>query len=421
MNNDSFFLNYVFLVILLLLSFFFSGSEAAFFSLNRLERNSLKEKKSKKKTQILKLILSNPEQLLITILTGNMIVNIVASSIGSVIGEDLFEGESEIFSIIGMTVLLLIFGELTPKRIAVNHSKIFANRTAYPLYYLYVLLTPARFVLNHISAWFLNLINRKIKKENEERHALVLSTAELGYKQSILMHSEYSLFKSYLAFRDKSADGVMTQRNKLNTISSDLKIKELIDLLSHDSTYIMNLSVLLHKEDNDHLDGWIPISRLLECKYLNKNLNNKVSSLANDFHIVPESKDLPTLILEMREKNAEIALLVDEFGGTAGVLWFRNIIEDLLHVFYNPINGKDIKNKLPSYIFSGTTKIEDLQELLGIRIDFNVHTVAGLFLELFGSIPVPGDEISFNDYKMTVLDMDSNRIRNLKIEKRNNQ
>ena len=418
MQIDSFFINYVFLVILLFLSSFFSGSEAAFFSLNRLERNSLKEKNSKKKKHILTFLLNHPEQLLITILTGNMVVNIVASSIGSVIGEEIFKGKSEIFSIIGMTLLLLIFGELTPKRIAVNHSKIFADKTAYPLYYLYLFLTPARIVLNNISAWFLNLFKREITTENEVRHALVLSTAELGYKQSILMHSEYRLFKSYLAFRDKSANSVMTQRNTLNTLAFDMKIGEAIDLISVDSKYIMNLSVLLHKEDKDHLYGWIPISRLLECKYKDNQLNDKISTLANNFYTVPKSKDLPTLILEMREENVEIALLIDEFGGTAGVLWFRNIIEDLLHVFYNPFYKNKKETKRPLNKIPGTTSIEDLQELLGVDIDFNVDTAAGLFLEIFGNIPDPGDKVQFKNYQIRVLDMDGNRINNLNFEER---
>ncbi len=107
---DDFYYNYILLGILLLFSFYFSGSETAIFSLNRLERNAFKETKSKKKNLIISFLLDNQEQLLITILTGNMVVNIFASSIGSIIGDRFFKGKAEIFSIIGMTIILLLIG-----------------------------------------------------------------------------------------------------------------------------------------------------------------------------------------------------------------------------------------------------------------------------------------------------------------------
>ncbi|MBF9016743.1 MULTISPECIES: hemolysin family protein [unclassified Oceanispirochaeta] len=415
---DSFYLNYIFLAILLLFSFFFSGSETAFFSLNRLERNSLKENKSIKKKAILSFLLENQEQLLITILTGNMVVNIFASSIGSIIGDRLFRGKSEIYSIIGMTLLLLIFGELTPKRIAVNHSRSFSNLTAKPLYYLHLFLTPVRSVLNHISTWFLNLFPKDMRIENEKKHSLVLTTAEMGYKQSILIHSEYRLFKSYLAFTGKPAYSVMTQRKVLNTISSDLNIGEVLDIIAEDKKYIMNLSIILRNNDSDHLSGWIPIPRLLECKFEQSHLNESIKTLSRDFHIVPKSKDLPTLILEMREDNSELALLVDEFGGTAGVIWFKNIIEDVLRVFYNPIQETQNDNNQGTTVIPASMPIEDFEEYFGVEIDFDVETIAGLFLELFGDIPESGDEVLFHDLHIIVLEMDKNTIKNLKIEKR---
>ena len=133
---------YLLLGILLFLSFYFSGTETAIFSLSRIERNSLRQTKSGRMRHILTFLLDHQEQLLITILTGNMIVNIFASSIGEVIGERLFGGDSELFSILSVTLLLLLFGELTPKRIAVNHPRDFTRLTAPPLYYLHRLQRP---------------------------------------------------------------------------------------------------------------------------------------------------------------------------------------------------------------------------------------------------------------------------------------
>ena len=418
MDEDPFLYHYILLCVLLLLSFYFSGSETAIFSLSRLERNFLIKTKSKKMQRILVFLLDHQDQLLITILTGNMVVNIFASSIGSVIGAQLFEGKSELISILWMTLLLLLVGELTPKRLAVDHSKGFTRLIAVPLYYLHLLLSPVRYVLNYISRWVLNIFSGSIGDEKENKYALVLSTAEIGYKQKIFQHSEYRLFKSYLAFKEKTAHGVMTPRSELKTLSYDLSIGEVINIIASSPEYVVNSSIILFKEDNDHLFGWIPLANVLECKFSNTNLNERISTLSRNFHTVPESKDLPTLILELREADMDIVLLVDEYGGTAGIVWFRNIIEDVLGAFYVPYKDNFDRNTKTGNIISGSMTIEDLQEFLGIIISIDAETAAGFFLEIFGEIPVLGDEILYRKIHLKVLKMEGNKIKTLHLEMR---
>ncbi len=418
MDEDPFLYQYIFLCILLLLSFYFSGSETAIFSLSRLERNSLKKTKSKKMQRILVFLLDHQEQLLITILTGNMVVNIFAASIGSVIGASLFKGESEIISILWMTLLLLLVGELTPKRIAVNHSKGFTRLIAIPLYYLHLLFSPVRYFLNHISRWILNMFPRDMGNLKEDKYDLVLSTAELGHNQKILQHSEYRLFKSYLAFKEKTAHSIMTPRSEFKTLSHDLSIREVINIIASSPEYVVNSSIILFKEDIDHLFGWIPLANILEYKFGNTNLNERIGTLSRKFHTVPESKDLPTLILELREANMDIVLLVDEYGGTAGIVWFRNIIEDILRAFYVPYKEKFDKNTKTGNIIPGSMKIEDLQEILGIVINIDADTAAGFFLEIFGEIPNLGDKILYQKIHLKVLEMEGNKIKTLYLEMR---
>jgi putative hemolysin len=418
LKEDGFVYNYILLGLLLLISFYFSGSETAIFSLNRLERNALKETKSKRKNKIITFLLENQDQLLITILTGNMIVNIFASSMGSIIGDHLFKGKSEVLSILTMTILLLMVGELTPKRIAVNHSKSFTRITATPLYYLHLVFSPVRFILNHISAYVLKFFPSEMGVEKEDKHALVLSTAELGYNQAILLHSEYSLFKSYLSFKGKNANGIMTPRSELKTLSCKLSLSEVFKIIASNREYVMNSTVLLHDEDSDHLFGWVPVNSILESKYNNVNPDQGIKSFSKKFLIVPESKVLPTLISEMREQNIDLVLLLDEYGGTAGVLWFRNVIEDVLRVFYNPVKEKFDEKKQKQKVIAGSMAIEDFEDFLGMEIHQHAETVAGFFLEIFGGIPVPGDEIQYHEISMRVLDMDGNRINNLVIETR---
>jgi putative hemolysin len=415
-NIDSFIFNYILLGILLFLSFYFSGSEAAIFSLNRLERNALKETKSYKKNKIISYLLDNQDQLLISILTGNMIVNIFASSIGSIVGAKLFGENSGIISIIGMTLLLLLMGELTPKRIAVNHSKTFTRITAAPLFYLHHALTPIRFLLNHISVYILEFFPNNMEGEKDDEHALVLSTVELGFNQAILKNTEYSLFKSYLTLKKKSANSVMTPRSELKTLSSNLTMDEVLDLIANNRGFIMNSTILLHKNDNDNIVGWVPVSSILEYKFREDRREIKIKTISQKFHVVPESKKLPLLIAEMREADITLALILDEYGGTAGILWFRNIIEDAMRVYYNPIREVFGENRQNYIVIPGSMAIEDLEEFIEIDSQMDAVTAAGFFLENYGSIPTPGDEIRYNRIGMKVLEMEGNRILTLKIE-----
>ncbi len=414
-------LHYILLVILLIFSFFFSGSETAIFSLNRLERNSLKKSKSKNGRNIIQFLLENHEQLLITILTGNMVVNIFASSVGSIIGAHIFNGKSDLFSIIGMTIILLMAGELTPKRLAVNHPKAFTRLASVPLYYLHIILSPVRAGLNYITRRVLVKFSENIGENREDRHALVLSTAELGFNESILKQSEYRLFKSYLTFKDKTAHSVMTPRSELKTIPWNISIGEVVGLIAAEPDYIINSSLILFKEDNDHLYGWVPVFDLLSRKIQNKDMDLEIGTLAEKFISVPESKDLNRLIAELREADTDIVQLVDEYGGTAGIIWFRNIIEDVLKAFYTPY--KETFNDTPESveIIPGNMAIEELEEFLGMEIITDADTAAGLFMEKHGDIPEINDVITCSHINFKVIRMDGNKIELLSVEERDKQ
>ena len=147
----------ILLATLLLLSAYFSGSEAAFFSLSTLEQDSLKRRSTPKLARILSRIFSSPDDILITLLTGNMFVNVFASSLGEAIGERIFPFDTELFSIVSMTVLLLIFGEMTPKNLAVRNAQVFSRFSAVPLNFLFVLIAPIRWFFNPVSYTHLTL------------------------------------------------------------------------------------------------------------------------------------------------------------------------------------------------------------------------------------------------------------------------
>jgi CBS domain containing-hemolysin-like protein len=413
MDVDPFLYQYIIFFILLLLSAFFSGSETAIFSLDRLERNSLLNTRKKGMRRILQKLIGQQDKLLITILTGNMIVNIFASSLGEAIGARLFPGNTEILSIAVMTTLLLLVGELTPKRFAVNHAKGFTRFIAYPLLFFHHFFTPLRVVFSRVSRGIINLLPGSTIDSTEHKHALVLSTAELGFNQSILNRSEYRLFKSYLLFKEKLAHSVMTPRKELKTVESDMPIHKVLTMLEGEPDLIINSSLILHKGDIDHLHGWVQISDLLKYKFVEVSDTEPVSLLSRQFHVVPESKRLTELIPEMRSSNQEVVLLVDEYGGTAGLLWFRNIIEDVLRAFYAPFKETFDAISDTSVPVHGSMTIGEFEDFFNCRIETAAHTVAGLFLELHGDIPAIGARKHFRKYELKVTALEGNRISEL--------
>ncbi len=401
---------------LLLLSAYFSGSEAAFFSLSTLEQDSLKRRSSSKLARILKRIFSSPDDILITLLTGNMFVNVFASSLGEAIGEKVFPFESELFSIISMTVLLLIFGEMAPKNIAIRNAQAFSRFSAVPANYLYVLFTPLR--------WFFSFFNRLVNfllpygdaEEQQLKHSVIRSAVQIGYKEGILDRSELDLVESFCDFREKQAEEVMIPRTEISGIDVSRLISNLIA-----DTELMDASndaALLpaFDQDLDHLVGYVAFRDLLPYKYGLKN-DMRLSEITKPSISVPSSKNCADLLVEMRESNSEMAVVIDEYGGTAGVVAFRGLIEQLLGYFY-PSAEKQIEElSADSFLIAGHLKIEDLSELLDQEILSHSRTVAGLIIDTLGEIPATGTKLMIQEVEFTVKRISKTRILELEVRR----
>ena len=400
MDEDSI-IQLIILSILLLLSAFFSGSETAFFSLTGLERDSLRKKSSSYLLRILESLFSTQNQMLITILTGNMLVNIFTASIGESLGRDIFSGKSELFSIIIITLILLLVGEMTPKNIAIRHSRGFVRLSAPALFYLHRFLTPLRLLLNGVTYVLLRLFPSKFEDIPDRKEATILNVVHFGINQQKIDRSEYHLFKSYFSFKEKSAVDIMIPRNNIEGISSSIETEEVLRGIENNKVLRIGSYIMVYQEDIDHPDGFLEIKDLLKVKFLSSSIP-PLKSLIRSFHIVPHTKDLTELMTEMRETGTEVALLVDEYGGTAGIITFQILIEELLRFFYPGREGKITETGEGWYSVPGSLPIEILEELFNIDIETESHTIAGIVLEALGEIPSPGTELTFSGLKIKI-------------------
>lgn len=210
----------------------------------------------------------------------------------------------------------------------------------------------------------------------------------------------------------------MTPRNELKTLSCELTIGEILTLLSEDRKYLKNSTVLLHKKSSDNIVGWISSSTLLSYRNREDRDSIKIKAIAQKFQIVPESKKLPLLISEMRETETPVVLVLDEYGGTAGVLWFRNMMEDLLKAYYHPSRALTTKQEEGIKTISGAMALEELADLIPLDSSSDAVTAAGFFLEKFGKMPLPGDRVNYGEYEIKVYEMKGNRITSLTVEKK---
>ncbi len=406
----------IILAFLLIISAYFSGTEAAFFSLSSLEQDSLKRRSKHFLNRIMVRILSSPDEILITILTGNMFVNVIASTLAEVVGRRLFPGDSELYSIIAMTILLLLIGEMAPKNLAVRNSLRFSRAAAVPLYYIHRVLKPLR--------WFLNLFNILINRffpleninEKAAKQRLILSAVQIGFKEGILDHSELNLFESFFHFRNKSAVDVMIPRTQIKGIEISTPISQLI----HRAGSLKNLSrsslIPLFRQDMDHLVGFMDLKDLLPFKYGLKR-GERLHAVVKHYISVPASKNCAELMVEMREANTEMALVVDEYGGTAGIITYQSLLEVLFSYFYPEGIEKAVEVSPGVYSVPGHLEIEDLMSLLKQNLPTEKRTVAGLITHQLEEIPEVGTKFIINQIEFTVCEIARNKILRVQVRR----
>jgi putative hemolysin len=394
----------ILLILFLILSAFFSGTETAFFSLNSLEREKLRGIKGKWKKTIIELFFSSPDHILITILTGNMIVNVFATdvfalSLSEAIVERLPFIDSELFSIIVMTFIILIFGEMTPKNIAVRHPLAFANFSLISLSLFHRLFFPLTGILNLIRSKVLVHLPTKNFKDETKKKALIAFAMKVGFQGGFIKKYELDLLESYLDFIDKTAADVMIPRTEVHGV--DISTAKLAGSFLY-----------IYTNDFDHPVGYIEIKDLLPYKYNVKNVKKKglLKSLVRPFYPIPVSKNLHELTRELRHANSAVALVVDEFGGTAGIVTFQTIIQDILDYFYSSEKDSILRIGENRYSIPGSIEIETLEDFFGISFPSESRTVSGMIIEKLGEIPEQGVSLQVSGIHFTVRKAGKNRI-----------
>ena len=399
----------IFFILLIVLSAFFSGTETAYFNL-KTHRDDVPSK--------LKDLLDNPRRLLVSILTGNTIVNVGIGSLAAIITYRLSPDNQNLMllQVIIVSIVLIIFGEILPKTIAMRSSSQFANIVYYPLRVFMILLHPFTLILNGINKFVLKLIPKEEKSFDTEEELEIL--AELGEEKGSLDEEESDMIRSIIKFDDKTVREIMTPRVDILSLPSDASIDDAMDLIAKKQFS----KIPLYKDNIDEITGIIYAKDLVPY-LIGSRPNVKLQSISRNVYFVPEQKPIDDLLNDFKEKKISLAVVVDEWGGTSGMVTLEDIVEEVMGEIRDPYDlEKSPVSQINDQNFIVDVKISiyDLEEEIeGMSFpeDRDYDTLGGLILDNLEDIPKQGQSVVHDEWMIKVLDLDGNRITKVQITK----
>lgn len=420
---DSIFIAPLVLLGLLICSALVSGAEVAFFSFSQTDINEAETSETNAAKIVVKL-LSKPQKLLATILVANNFINIAIVLIFSSLSDFLFSNITGdflgfldlrfILEVIVAAFLILLFGEILPKIYAGRNKKTFAYFMAYPLNVLDKIFSPVSMPMRAVT---LRLQKRLGKQKsnisvNQLSHALELTSEKDTTKE------EQKMLQGIVSFGNTDTRQVMRPRIDIFSVNEEMEFPELIkEILKNGYSRIP-----VYKESMDNVTGVLYVKDLLP--HLDKRSFDWVS-LKRAPYFVPENKKLDDLLKEFQEIKNHLAIVVDEYGGTSGLVTLEDIIEEIVGDISDEFDDESlIFSKLDNntYIFEGKTTLKDFYRVLKLEDDTlfeaskgESETIAGFLLEIAGNFPRKGEKITFNHFTFTVETLDQKRIKQIKV------
>jgi len=404
------------IIVLLFTSALISGSEVAFFSLSPLNLEEVKLENSKNSNNLL-LLLEKPEHLLATILITNNFVNIGIVIISTYITDTLIEFSNSpewvsfLFKVVFVTFLLLLFGEIIPKVYASQFAKKFSLFMSMPILTLNKIFKPATFLLVSSTS----IVKKRLAKQKPEISLDDLSEALDLTKNTVSANKK--ILEGIISYGSIDASEIMKPRVDVIAFDINEEFSEVLNKIKKHN----HSRIPVYNETFDNIEGILFIKDLLP--FFHKATFNW-QSLIRPAYFVPESKKINDLLLDFQVKKIHMALIIDEYGGTNGIVTLEDILEEIvgeiveesdkIDVFYKKVDNNN-------YVFEGKTLLNDFFKILELDDDFfddvkgDADTLAGLLLEIKGEIPEAGVTINYKNFVFKVVSSDKRRIKQIKV------
>jgi len=402
----------VLFVICLLLAAFFSASETSFISLQRIRMEHLVEQNVKGAKRVARMI-ERPEKLLSTILLGSNFVSVAAAALGTMVAVSLWGEKGVLIATIAVTILLLIFAETTPKTIATQHAERLSLIFARPIEWLSWLLTPFVIALSWIASRFTRLVGGKPVPRSLASPEEIRTMISVGHKEGTVEEAEAEMLHKVFEFGDRPVHEVMVPRLEVISIEQGSKIADFLALYAESP--LSRFPV--YQENMDNVVGILSVKDVLMAQAKGSITDEStIDDLVRPAYFAPETKRINELFAEMRDENYRMCVVVDEYGGTAGIVSLTRLVEEIV----GPVGDElaEIEKEyevINEYTFQidGSMRIEEANEEMELELpEGDYETVAGFVLHLLGHIPKPNEQLRYKGLKLVITEM-----RGLKLEK----
>ncbi len=416
MLDSSVVIQIISIIILLVFSAYFSSAETALTTCNKIRMRSLAEE-GNKRARIVLAILEHQGKMLSAILIGNNIVNISASSISTVLATNLFGNGGAGIATGILTMVVLVFGEISPKTIATIHADNIALAYASSIRMFMFVFTPIIYIINNISKVFLRIFGVDMNQKNKRITESELRTiVDVSHEEGVIESEERKMINNVVDFGDSQAKDIMVPRVDMSFVNINATYEELLALFEKDRY----TRLPVYEDSIDNITGIINMKDLLLYR------NGEDFSIRNylrDVHFTYEYKRTSELLIEMRETSSTLTIVLDEYGSVAGLITVEDLLEEIVGEIRDEYDNdeEDLVQRISDdeYIISASIRITDLNELLDLEIEQGDYdSLGGFVIEQLDHLPEKGEEVAYNDMVFCVESVEKNRIETIRLIKK---
>ncbi|MFW6022752.1 MAG: hemolysin family protein [Halanaerobiaceae bacterium] len=406
-------INLVVLVVLFMLSAFFSGSETALMSVNRIRIRELANNGDKKALLVDKL-LKNHTRLLSTILIGNNLVNIGASAIATSLAIKFFGNKGVGIATGIVTLIVLVFGEITPKAIGNKRAVKYSKFVAPILYWLERILSPLISLLVVLIKLFIG--NEKILSSSFLSEEEIRRFVNVSEEEGAIKRTERKMINSIFEFDDTTAREIMVPRIDMVCVEESTSLLETVQL----AVNCGHSRIPVYQNTIDRITGIIYVKDLLQLLLNDHVEKSSVKEYMRKAFFIPESKKINELLTEMKKRKVHISIVLDEYGGTAGLISIEDLIEEIIGDIQDEYDFESKQIEIINeneILLDARIDIDEVNEILPEPLldEENYETISGFILYQLGYLPTEGEKIEFDDFTIVIDKINDNRIEKIKL------
>lgn len=403
----------ILLIVLIFFSALFSASETALMSLSKIRVRHMVESKVRGAKIVSKMI-DNPNKLLSGILIGNNIVNIGASALATKLAMDFFGAAGVGIATAIMTVLVLIFGEITPKSLAANNAEKVSLKVSRLISMIIKLLNPIIIIFTYIT----NFIIRMLSNKDSSRKPIITeeelkTMVDVSHEEGILELEEKQMIQNVFEFNSLKVKDVMTKRQDIVAVDIKCSYEQIKKVFIEEQFS----RIPVYDEDIDNIVGMLYVKDLF---YYNDGKNFKIEKYIRDVYYTFESKPITQLFSNMQKNKISMSVVLNEYGGTEGIITTEDLVEEIIGEIVDEYdehmsNIESINDR--EFVVKGTTRLEEVKEVIGINLQSkHLNTISGYVIDIFGKFPKDGESIEQSNVKFIVEESGRNRIEKLRLK-----